>query len=170
MTLDQVPEDGWPEVPVVAPYEYEQLPVFETELLDLGVEGLAEEVIQFYEDTLIPQLACAPDGSSSPHPQLGWLMSLSEPRHVVVCKIDGTLRGAWIIKRNQIYYPCATVEYIAPIFRALWDETIKHFDYVWGDTQNPVIMAFAQKAVRIPKSPNSPEVNDQRLEWRKPDA
>lgn len=93
--------------PRCRPYECEQLPVFETELLDIQQEGLAEEVIRFYEDTLIPQLACAPDGSSSPHPQIGWLKSESDPRHIVACKIDGELRGAWIIKRNQIYYPCA---------------------------------------------------------------
>lgn len=164
----EIPEGGWPAPPVVAPYEYESLPTFETGLFDQHEPGAIEEILKFYHDTLIPQLACAQDGSSTPWPQEGWLLSDGAERTVVVCRIDGELRGAWIIKRDQIYYPCATVEYIAPIFRALWDETIKHFDYVWGDTKNPVIMAFAQKAVRIPRSPNSPEVNDQRLEWRRP--
>lgn len=168
MTTD-IPEGGWPEVPVVAPYEYETLPEFETGLFDLSTEEAVCDLIKFYEDTLIPQLACSPDGTLSPHPQHSWLMSsdTNSPRTAVVCRIDGELRGAWIIKRDQIFYPCATVEFIAPIFRALWDESIKHFDYIWGDTQNPVIMAFAQKAVRIPRSPNSPTVNDQRLEWRR---
>lgn len=164
---EQNPEGDWPELTVVAPYEYEELPVFETGLVDMSNESEIEEVIQFYVETLIPQLACAPNGEVSPHPQKGWVMSETPPRTIVTVRVDGELRGAWIVKANQIYYPCATIDFIAPIFRALWDETIKHYDYVWGDTRNPVIMAFAQKAVRIPRSPNSPEVNDQRLEWRR---
>lgn len=162
-----IPEGGYPEIPVIAPYEYATLLTFETGLVDMSDESAIEEVIQFYVATLIPQLACAPDGSLSPHPQPGWVRSQEPPRTIVTVRVDGEMRGAWIIKKNQIFYPCATIDFIAPIFRALWDETIKHFDYVWGDTQNPVIMAFAQKAVRIPRSPNSPEVNDQRLEWRR---
>lgn len=166
MTVE-IPEGGYPEIPVVAPYEYDALPTFETGLVDMSDESAIEEVIQFYVATLIPQLACAPDGALSPHPQPGWLTSQSPPRQVVECRVDGVLRGTWVIKASGIYYPCATIDFIAPIFRALWDESIKHWDYLWGDTRNPVIMAFAQKAVRVPRSPNSPEVNDQRLEWRR---
>jgi hypothetical protein len=168
MTEASIPEGGYPEIPIVAPYEYDAVPTFDTGLVDMQSESAIEEVIQFYVATLIPQLACAPDGALSPHPQEGWIKSESSPRTIVTCRVDGELRGAWIIKDNGIYYPCATIDFIAPIFRALWDETIKHFDYVWGDTSNPVIMAFAQKAVRTPRSPNSPEVNDRRLEWRRP--
>lgn len=165
----EIPEGGYPEIPVVAPYEYDALPTFETGLVDMSSESAIEEVIQFYVATLIPQLACAPDGALSPHPQVGWLTSSQQTKTIVTVRVDGELRGAWIIKDDtgQIFFPCATIDYIAPIFRALWDETIKHFDYIWGDTANPVIMAFAQKAVRVPRSPNSPEVNDHRLEWRR---
>ena len=166
MTVD-IPEEGWPEVPVVAPYEYEELPEFETKLLDPTNPEEVDAVVQFYKDTLIPQLACSPDGLLDPHPSSGWISSTGSPRTIVVSMVDDQLRGAWIIKDNGIYYPCATVEHIAPIFRSLWDETIKHFDYVWGSTANPVIMAFAQKAVRIPRSPNSPTVTDEKLEWRR---
>ena len=166
MTVE-IPEGGYPEIPVVAPYEYDALPTFETGLVDMSDESAIEEVIQFYVATLIPQLACAPDGALSPHPQPGWLTSQNPPRQVVECRVDGVLRGTWVVKDSGIYYPCATIDFIAPIFRALWDESIKHWDYLWGDTRNPVIMAFAQKAVRVPRSPNSPEVNDQRLEWRR---
>lgn len=164
---ESIPEGGYPEIPIVAPDEYSELPVFETGLVDMSDESAIEEVIQFYVATLIPQLACSPDGSLSPHPQSGWLKSGEPPRTIVTCRVDGELRGAWIVKESGIYYPCATIDFIAPIFRALWDESIKHFDYLWGDTRNPVIMAFAKKAVRVPRSPNSPEVNDQRLEWRR---
>lgn len=167
MTLDQVPKGGWPEVPVVAPHEYDQLPAFETGLIVMSDQEALREVETFYLNTLIPQLACAPDGSPSPHPQLGWLSSNNPPRSIVSCRVESVLVGAWVIKEGQIFYPCATIDFIAPIFRALWDETIKHFDYVWGDTRNPVIMAFAKKAVRVPRSLNSPEVTEQRLEWRR---
>lgn len=168
MSIENVPEGGWPTVPVLAPYETPDAPEFETGVVDPTDEEAVDEVLQFYVDALIPQLACAPDGSLSPHPQKGWVMSVQQPKTIVVCRDKGELQGAWIMKEDgQIFYPCATVEFIAAIFRALWDETIKHFDYVWGDTRNPVIMAFAQKAVRIPRSPNSPTVNDERLEWRR---
>lgn len=170
MTTEQisaVPEDGWPAIPVLAPYETEN-PSFETTLLDMSDETAIDELLEFYVEKLIPQLACSPDGSLSPHPQKGWLMSHQSPKVVVVCRAEGELRGAWILKEGQIYYPCATVECIAAIFRSLWDETIQHFDYVWGSTKNPVIMAFAKKAVRVPRSPNSPAVNNEKLEWRKP--
>jgi hypothetical protein len=168
MSIENVPEGGWPTVPVLAPYETPDVPEFETGVVDPTDEEAVDEVLQFYIDSLIPQLACSPDGTLSPHPQKGWVMSTQQPKTIVVCRVDGQLQGAWIMKENgQIFYPCATVEFIAAIFRALWDETIKHFDYVWGDTRNPVIMAFAQKAVRIPRSPNSPTVNDERLEWRR---
>lgn len=169
MSVD-IPEGGWPPVEVQAPYEFPSLPTFETALLSASDEQAVDELLTFYHNTLIPQLACAPDGSLSPHPQKAWLMSGDAARVPVVSRVDGELVGAWIIKNNGIYYPCATVEFIAPIFRSLWDETIKHFDYVWGDTRNPVIMAFAKKAVRIPRSPNSPTVTDEKLEWRKGNA
>lgn len=169
MTID-IPEGGWPAVPVLAPYEIPNVPTFETAVVDSQDEELVDEILDFYQATLIPQLACSPDGSMSPHPQKGWLMSDGAPRVPVTCRVDSELVGAWIIRNNGIYYPCATVDFIAPIFRALWDETINHFDYVWGDTRNPVIMAFAKKAVRIPRSPNSPTVTDEKLEWRRSDA
>lgn len=167
MSIDQIPEGGWPEVPVIAPYEYSSLPDFEPGLMDSSDEAAVDELLAFYKTTLIPQLACAPDGSASPHPQKGWLMSGESIRTPVTIRVNDELVGAWILRNNGIYYPCAQLEFIAPIFRALWDETIKHFDYVWGDTRNPVIMAFAKKAVRIPRSPNSPVVNDEKLEWRR---
>lgn len=163
----EIPEGGWPEVPVVAPYEFPTLPDFETGLMDSTDGEAVDELLEFYKTTLIPQLACAPDGSSSPHPQKGWVMSEGATRTPVTCRVNGELVGAWIIRNSGIYYPCSTVDYIAPIFRSLWDETIKHFDYVWGDTRNPVIMAFAKKAVRIPRSPDSPTVTDEKLEWRR---
>lgn len=167
MTQD-IPEGGWPALQVIAPYEYDEVPTFETGLLDASDEEAVDELLSFYQATLIPQLACAPDGSVSPHPQKGWLMSGQAERVPVTSRLNGELVGAWIIRNNGIYYPCSQIDFIAPIFRSLWDETILHFDYVWGDTRNPVIMAFAKKAVRIPRSPNSPTVTDDKLEWRKP--
>lgn len=167
MTVE-IPEGGWPSIPVLAPYEIPDIPRFDTSPVDAQDEEAIDELLEFYHATLIPQLACAPDGSASPHPQKGWLMSGESSRTPIVSRVDGELVGAWIIRNNGIYYPCSQIDFIAPIFRSLWDETIKHFDYVWGDTSNPVIMAFAQKAVRIPRSPNSPTVTDDKLEWRKP--
>lgn len=164
---EQIPEGGWPSIPVVAPYDYEVLPEFTSGLVDMSDEAAIDEVLQFYKDQLVPQLACDPTGTFTPHPQEGWVKSKDPQRVIVEVRADGVLCGAWILRDGQIYFPCADPAYVAPIFRALWDETIKHFDYVWTTIKNPLVLAFANKAVRVPRSANSPYINGDRLEWRR---
>jgi len=163
-----IPEGGWPTIPVLAPYETPGVPQFEMGLLDPTDEAAVDELLAFYDEALIPQLACVQDGSTDPHPQKGWVMSPGSPRTVVTCRVDGELRGAWIVKEEQIFYPCATIEFIAAIFRALWVETIQHFDYVWGSTKNPIILEFAKKAEHVPRNWMDATVKHDRLEWRRP--
>jgi hypothetical protein len=167
MASDGLTEE-WPSIPVLAPYQTPGVPIFETSLVtDLNDETL-EEVFNFYQTTLIPQLACAPDGLTSPYPQEGWLKSSQQKKSFVVCRADGVLRGVWVVKENgEIFYPCATIDYIAAIFRALWVETIQHFDYVWGSTANPIILEFAKKAEHVPRNSMDATVSDGRLEWRR---
>lgn len=164
----EIPEDSWPTIPIVSPKT--ESTKFMGEILDLDDEDTVDIILDFYHETLIPQLACAPDGSSSAHPQKGWMMSPEPPRKAVVIYDEKGMRGVWILKEGQIYYPCATVEDISGVFRALWAESIQHFDHVWGSTSNPVIMAFAQAAVQKTRWYGTPEVNDERIEWRRPDA
>lgn len=162
-----IPEGGWPEIPVLAPYELPDIPEFQTGVADLTIISLQEEVMSFYQ-TLVPQLVCVPDGSMDGYPKLSWILSKDgPPKTVVICRAGSTLSGVWIISKNGIHYPCVDTRYVAPIFRALWDESIKHFDYIWASTKNPAIMAFAQKAVRIPRKPSSPTLNGDKLEWRR---
>lgn len=164
----EIPEGGWPSIPVLAPYETPGVPDFETSLVPLLDEERVDEILTFYEATLIPQLACVPDGSLTPYPQRGWLLSPQQKKSVVVCKVGDELRGAWIVKDDgQIFYPCSTIDYIAAIFRALWVETIQHFDYVWGSTANPIIMEFAKKAEHVPRNSMDATVKGDRLEWRR---
>lgn len=168
---DALPADGWPTIPVVGVSA--GAPQLVGELVDPADDDLLDEVLAFYRDALVPQLACSPDGTLEPWPQRSWVQSPEPPRVIVAVRDEtGVLRGCWILKDLGsdgacIYYPVATIDAIAAVFRALWDETIRHFDYVWGDTSNPVIMAFAQKAVRVPPTPGSPTVTDSRLEWRR---
>ena len=163
MTEDNL---DWPKIEVKGISETS--PTLESSLLDLTVAENRAELLEFYQQMLVPQLACTPDGSHPPYPMESWLQIEPERTAVIVRGPELEFRGAWIIKENQIFYPCATIDHIAAIYRALWDETIKHFDYVFGSTNNPTIMAFAQKAVRNPPSGNSPTVTDDRLEWRRP--
>lgn len=164
----EIPEGGWPSIPVLAPYETPGVPNFETSLVTDLDEAFVEELLAFYEATLIPQLACVPDGHLSPYPQKGWLISSQQKKSIVVCKVDGELRGVWVVKEDgQIFYPCATIDYIAAIFRALWVETIQHFDYVWGSTENPIILEFAKKAEHVPRNSMDATVSNGRLEWRR---
>lgn len=162
----EIPEGGWPEVPVLAPYETPEAPELVTGLVDMTDEAAVEEFLQFHKDRLIPQMVCNP--TAEPWPTLAWTLSQDPPRQIVVCHADGQLEGGWIIKGGGIYYPVANHEFIAATLRALWDETIKHFDYVWASSESPMIMAFAAKAVRIPARYSTPTINGDRLEWRRP--
>jgi hypothetical protein len=155
----------WPKIKVQGISD--KSPPLTSGLLDLTDADARQELLTFYREMLVPQLACTPDGSHPPYPMDAWLVSEPERTAVIVRGPELEMRGAWVIKENGIYYPCATIDHIALIYRALWDETIKHFDYVYGSTTNPTIMAFAQKAVRNPPSENSPVVTDERLEWRR---
>jgi hypothetical protein len=166
MTLENVPADGWPAIPVLAPYETEQ-PTLETSLVDMSDEGAVDDFLQFHRDTLVPQLVCGPE-DQSPWPQKGWVLSQDPPRSIVICLANGVMDGGWIIKDGGIYYPVANHQYIAATLRALWDETIKHFDYVWANSESPMVMAFAAKAIRVPATYSSPKINGDRLEWRRP--
>ncbi len=158
----------WPKVEVTGIGD--KVPEFTSSLADPQDEQVLEELLEFYQTFLVPQLACTPDGSAPPIPGKVWLQNENPVRTAVIVRgPELELRGAWIIKDNGIYYPCATMDHVAAIYRALWDETIQHFDYVWGSTMNPTIMAFAKKAVRNPPSANSPTVTDSKLEWRRPE-
>lgn len=167
MTIDNVPEGGWPSIEILAPYETPDAPEVEVSVLDLTDDEAVEELLQFYKDSLVPQMACAPDGSTSPYPQKGWLLSVQQPKLVVVARCDGALCGVCIYKAGQIFYPFADPRYVASIFRAMWAEGIKHFDYVWGKTENPVLLECIEKAQRIPRTPDCPVVNGDRVEWRR---
>jgi hypothetical protein len=165
---NEIPEGGWPSIPILAPYETPAVPTFETSLITDLDESIVDEILAFYKTTLIPQLACAPDGMNSPYPGKGWLMSSQQKKWFVICRADDVLRGVWVVKQDgQIFYPCATIDYIAAIFRALWVETIQHFDYVWGSTENPIILEFAKKAEHVPRNSMDATVSDGRLEWRR---
>lgn len=150
----------WPTIPVVAPKRGGS--PLEGAVLK---PGELDEAETFYHETLVPQLACTPDGHYPPHPTRARL----EQWTVVGVRRDGELVGAWLVTDDgQLLYPCAVLDDIAGIFRALWDATRERFDFLWGRTDNPTIMAFAQKAIRVPPSPNSPSVVDDRIEWRRP--
>lgn len=159
-------EQEWPKIPVVAPGDKPE--EFTGEVLDLTDEKNVDALLDFYKIILVPQLACATDGSHPAIPQKPWVTAEGRTA-IVVRDINGVMRGSWIIKNNGIYYPCATIDNVALIFRELWDETIQHFDYLWGTTTNPVIMEFAAKAVRKTKTPGRPTLNGDKLEWRRPE-
>lgn len=149
----------WPTIPVTAP-KWDDL---DGELLEHVDDAMAAELHAFYEATLVPQLACNVSGKFPALPTVEFIAANS----AAVVRRGGGIVGAWILEGDQLLYPCAVVEDITGIFRALWDATITGRDYVWGSTGNPVIMAFAQKAVRVPPSKNSPTVTEDRLEWRR---
>lgn len=166
MNLDNIPEKGWPTIPVVKPSKID--PKFKGELVDTTDEAAIDEVLDFYRAVLVPQLACGPE-NADPWPHKSWLMSQDPPKTVVVVRVDGEMYGVWCVKEGAIYMPCVNREYIAGAFRALWDETTKHVDYLYGTSDNVLIMRFAQAAMRSNPLKTSPKLSEDglRVEWRR---
>lgn len=153
----------WPTIPVTAPKGGG--PPLKGEVLDVVDEATAAELEAWYRATLVPQLACVTTGLFPALPTANFITQQS----AVVVRRDGELVGAWILKDgDEILYPCAVLDDVAGIFRALWRATVEARDYVWGSTTNPVIMAFAQAALQKVRWWGSPDVNDKRIEWRRP--
>lgn len=156
----------YPEVPILGINETPGAPDFETSINETTDEN-ADEALDFYNRVLIPQLACAPDGSHPAIPKKEWIQRTDQERHIITVRDGEELHGLWIVREGQIMYPVANNDYIALIYRTLWDETIKHYEYVYAMTDNPVIQAFIKKAVRNPPLPSTPVVNGDRLEWHR---
>jgi hypothetical protein len=154
----------YPTVPILGIEETPDAPDFVTAASEVTDE-LIDEIQEFYHRVLIPQLVCAPNGVAIP--ERHWLKRTDVDMKIVTVRNDRTLHGLWIVKEGQVMYPVANNSYIALIYRLLWDETIKHYDYVWAYTDNPVIQGFIKKAVRVPPLHSTPTVNDDRLEWRR---
>lgn len=159
---------SYPTVPILGINQTPDAPEFTTDFVDTTDDNV-DEALDFYNRVLIPQLACAVDGSHPAIPSKSWLQRTDPARQIVTVRSDGVLHGVWIVRDGQIMYPVANNDYIALIYRTLWDETIKHFDYVWAFTNNPVIQGFIKKAVRYPPLPSTPTLNANadKLEWHR---
>lgn len=123
-----------------------------TEVLDVANDPeLLAEVLTFYRDYLVPELVCGqPDYPDRPGE--GWLCT--QGREVIgVRDEDGRLIGLWVLKEDQVYFPCIDVtdgehELIA-IFAALIDESVKQHGQVWATTTNQAILDWAMRTGKV---------------------
>jgi hypothetical protein len=146
-----------------------EAPLLISEILDCTDPDVQQEVVDFYQRELDPLMICLNEAQSDPPtetriPQGPWLAAPG--RTVVGARLEsGELVGCWVVKDNGLWYPCIRLSLVVAGIRALWDETTQHFDYLWGSTDNPLIMAWAQQA----KAPDSPTViEEHRMVWRRP--
>ena len=155
----------WPTIPIVAPRD-DGRAALTGALLEPPTEEQAADLAVFYATTLVPQLACSTDGK---FPALPTLEMIRENAAVVVHR-DGTLVGSWILRESEILYPCAVVDDIAGIFRALWAASTEARTHIWGSTGNETIMRFAQ-ATGVDREAwrgGVPSITLERIEWKVP--
>lgn len=164
--MTTIPEDGWPTIPIVRPRRTD--PTFTGGVIDREDEASVDAVLDFYRSVLVPQLACGPDGAD-PWPHKSWLMNPDKELTIVAVYVDGVMSGVWVIKEGAIFMPCVDPDHIAAAFRALWDESTKHVDYIYGTSDNVLIMKFAEAAMRRAPLPTSPRLSEDglRVEWRR---
>lgn len=121
-------------------------------------EEILDELEAFYADRAVVDLACGitkhPDDETPLRPSIpdrAWLAA--EGRTIVVARnTSGALRGVWVVKNNRINYPCVWSQ-VAVVLRALWDESIKHFEHLEAVTDNPTVIAAAKAARRPDNAP-----------------
>lgn len=134
---------------------------------------LANDVKAFFDETLIPDLVCSPNAPDRPHPS--WIAA--DGRKLVTCRSEsGELIGCWILKNHGIYYACVDVRHGAegclPILRALAYKSFEEEgNELWASTENPLIQAWATKAINTPEEGRPanmplPRFNDNRVEWK----
>ena len=157
---------SYPKVKIVGIRKTKNAPDFETSVLDVSDEVALAEVMDFYE-TLIPQLACAIDGSHNPTPSSSWILATDRERKVILVKADGQLHGVWVVREGQILYPCANNKFLALIYSLLWTETIKHYDHVYAHSENPYILQLIVEATKPLSEADAPVLTGKDLEWNR---
>lgn len=134
---------------------------------------LADTLVIFYNEALVPELVCAPPGQTD-KPNPPWL--IGPDRKAVISRSADRIIGCWILKNSGIYYPCVRVDYGVPgvmlVIRAL---IYKSFEVEGSNlhamTTNSSITSWTNAGADTPES-NRPlnmpiaKFTNGRIEWK----